>query len=85
MRQKLAAPRRENLNASSKRRTLSPSAVVAAVQAYAKINSAGERIDRTETVVMNDLFKRMTTPELEAYTKHGSLPEWFRATVGSAQ
>jgi hypothetical protein len=41
------------------------SAVVAAVQAYAKINSAGEWIDRTETVSMNDLFDRMSTQELE--------------------
>ena len=37
------------------------SAVVAAVQAYAKINSNGERIDRTETVSTNDLFEHMTS------------------------
>jgi hypothetical protein len=37
------------------------SAVVAAVQAYAKINAAGEWIDRTETTSMNDLFERMST------------------------
>jgi len=42
------------------------SAVVAAVQAYAKINSAGEWIDRTETLSLNDLFDRMTRDELEA-------------------
>ena len=59
------------------------SAVVSAVQAYAKINSAGEWIDRTETVSLNDLFDRMTTPELEAYAQHGTLPEWFQATVGA--
>jgi hypothetical protein len=59
------------------------SAVVAAVQAYAKINAAGEWIDRTETVSMNDLFERMTTEELEAYAQHGTLPGWFRATVGA--
>ena len=56
------------------------SAVVAAVQAYAKINSAGEWIDRTETVSMNDLFDRMSTQELEAYAQTGALPEWFRAS-----
>ena len=59
------------------------SAVVAAVQAYAKINAAGEWIDRTETVSMNDLFDRMSTQELEAYAQAGALPAWFRATVGA--
>jgi hypothetical protein len=61
------------------------SAVVAAVQAYAKINSAGEWIDRTETTSMNDLFDRMSTDELEAYAQAGTLPEWFRATVGATE
>ena len=61
------------------------SAVVAAVQAYAKINSVGEWIDRTETVSMNDLFERMSTQELEAYAQTGALPEWFRATVGAIE
>ena len=59
------------------------SAVVAAVQAYAKINAAGEWIDRTETVSLNDLFDRMSTQELETYAQTGALPEWFRATVGA--
>lgn len=59
------------------------SAVVAAVQAYAKINAAGEWIDRTETVSMNDLFDRMTTAELEAYAQRGTLPGWFQTTVGA--
>jgi len=57
------------------------SAVVAAVQAYSKINAAGEWIDRTETVSLNDLFDRMSTQELEAYAQSGVLPEWFRATT----
>ena len=55
------------------------SAVVAAVQAYAKINAAGEWIDRTETVSMNDLFDRMSSVELEAYAQSGILPGWFSA------
>jgi hypothetical protein len=45
------------------------SVVAAAVQAYAKINVAGEWVDRTETVSMNDLFDRMSTEELEAYAQ----------------
>jgi hypothetical protein len=59
------------------------SAVVAAVQAYAKINAAGEWIDRTESVTMRDLFDRMSTEELESYARTGALPAWFRATVGA--
>lgn len=50
------------------------SAVVAAVQAYAKINAAGEWIDRTETVSLNQLFDRMSNQELEAYAQTGTLP-----------
>src|ERR1035441_8487953 len=61
------------------------SAVVAAVQAYAKINAAGEWIDRTETVSLNQLFDRMSTQELEAYAQTGALPEWFRGTVGATE
>jgi len=59
------------------------SAVVAAIQAYAKINAAGEWIDRTETTSMNDLFDRMSTQELEAYAQTGALPGWFKATVSA--
>lgn len=61
------------------------SAVVSAVQAYAKINAAGEWIDRTETTSMNDLFDRMSTQELESYAQTGVLPGWFRATVGATE
>ena len=61
------------------------SAVVSAVQAYAKINAAGEWIDRTETVSMNDLFDRMSTQELETYAQTGALPGWFRPTVGATE
>jgi hypothetical protein len=61
------------------------SAVVAAVQAYAKINAAGEWIDRTETISMNDLFERMSVEELESYAQSGALPGWFRATVGATE
>jgi hypothetical protein len=59
------------------------SAVVAAVQAYAKINSSGAWVDRVETVSLHELFERMTTRELENYAQSGVLPGWFRATVGA--
>ena len=52
-------------------------AVVSAVQAYAKINAQGQWIDRSETVNLNDLFERMSRAELEAYARDGTLPKWF--------
>jgi hypothetical protein len=52
-------------------------AVVAAVQAYSKINAEGRWIDRSETVDLNELFDRMTREELEAYAHDGTLPVWF--------
>jgi hypothetical protein len=55
------------------------SAVVSAVQAYSKINAAGQWIDRSEQVNLNDLFDRMSTSELEEYARHGTLPTWFEA------
>jgi hypothetical protein len=57
--------------------------VVAAVQAYAKINSAGQWIDRNETVNVNELFDRMTDEELETYARDGNPPEWFQQRVSA--
>lgn len=57
------------------------SAVVAAIQAYSKINAAGLWIDRTEQVGPNDLFDRMSTQELEEYAPTGTLPKWFEAAA----
>jgi hypothetical protein len=59
------------------------SAFVAAVQAYSKINAAGEWIERSETVSMNDLFERMTAQELEEYARTGGTPEWFQSALGA--
>jgi hypothetical protein len=58
-------------------------AVVAAVQAYSKINSAGQWVDRSEHVDLNALFEKMTAQELETYAQNGSLPAWFQGTVGA--
>jgi hypothetical protein len=60
-------------------------AVVAAIQAYAKINAAGLWIDRSETVSMNDLFERMTSQELETYAQTGAKPDWFQAALGATE
>ena len=58
-------------------------AVVAAVQAYSKLNAAGQSIDRSETVNLNHLFERMTPGELEAYVKEGTVPSWFSEIMGA--
>jgi hypothetical protein len=58
------------------------SAVVAAIQACAKINAQGQWIDRSEHVNLNDLFDRMTRDELEAYAKDAKLPDWFTQSLG---
>jgi hypothetical protein len=60
------------------------SAVVSAIAAYSKINSAGQWIDRTEQVSLNDLFDRMSTAELEEYAQTGTLPAWFPAPSTTA-
>jgi hypothetical protein len=60
------------------------SAVVSAIQAYSKINAAGQWIDRSEQVNLNDLFDRMTTRELEEYAQNGTLPRWFEVATAAA-
>jgi hypothetical protein len=88
----LMAKRKRNLHAALEKIIekageveVNASAVVAAVQAYAKINALGQWIDRSETVNLNELFERMTRDELEAYAKDGTLPAWFTETVGATQ
>ena len=58
-------------------------AVVSAISAYARINSAGLWIERRETVDVNKLFERMSRDEMETYAKDGTLPGWFTETVGA--
>ena len=57
--------------------------VVAAVQAYAKINAQGQWVDRSESVNLNELFDRMSREELERYAREGALPGWFSELVGA--
>ena len=56
-------------------------AVVSAIGTYARINSRGEMVERTEAVNLNALFERMTLTELDAYAKEGALPDWFENAV----
>jgi hypothetical protein len=57
------------------------SAVVAAIQAYAKIDPQGHWIERSQNLNLNELFERMSSGELEAYAREGTLPDWFRKTA----
>jgi Zn-finger nucleic acid-binding protein len=53
---------------------------VAAVQAYTKINAAGQWIDRSE---LNELFERTSVEELDTYAKDAVLPNWFKTSVAA--
>ena len=48
--------------------------MVAAIQAYAKINAAGQWVGRSENVSLNELFDRMSKEQLEKYARDGELP-----------
>jgi hypothetical protein len=58
-------------------------AVVAAITAFAKINSRGELVEKTEQISLNDLFNRMTPEELKAYAETGTVPAWFPQNFGA--
>lgn len=57
------------------------SAIVSAVQAYSKINSAGQWIDPSDRISLRELYDRMTAQELDLYARTGRLPDWFGALV----
>ena len=59
-------------------------AVVSAVSAYARINAAGQWVERSEHVDLNQLFGRMTADELEEYAREGNLPGWFSSITEGA-
>jgi hypothetical protein len=61
------------------------SAIVAAIQAYAKINAQGQWIERKETVNVNELFEKMSREELLAYAERGELPFWYTEMVGATE
>ena len=59
-------------------------AIVSAVSTYARINSAGQWVERSERVDLNQLFDRMSVAELEQYARHGNLPDWFTGLAEGA-
>lgn len=60
-------------------------AVVSAVSAYARINTAGQWVERSERLDLNQLFDRMSAMELEAYARDGKLPDWFTTVVATPE
>ena len=57
-------------------------AVISAIQAYAKINAAGEWIDKNENVNLTttrELFSRMNREEMLRYAETGELLSWWPA------
>jgi hypothetical protein len=60
------------------------SSVVSAVSAYARINAAGQWVERSERIDLNQLFDRMSAVELESYARDGKLPDWFTGAVEGA-
>lgn len=86
----LLGKRRRNLHSALERIIeragdveVTAAAVVSAIAAYAKINANGQWVERTEHVNLNELFDRMTTEEMEAYAKEGTLPAWFECTLSA--
>ena len=57
------------------------SAVVSAIQVYARINADGQWVDPSERVSLHELFERMSREELQIYAETGRLPAWFPASV----
>jgi hypothetical protein len=62
---------------------VNPSAVVGAVSAYARINSRGKWVERSETVNLAEMFQRLSAAELDEYAKTGNLPDWFKTASGA--
>ena len=62
---------------------VSAAAVIAAVQAYSKINAQGQWVERSERVNVHELFDRMSHAELEDYAQNGKLPSWFSQSVAT--
>ncbi len=60
------------------------SAIVAAVQIYARINAHWEMIEPDEHLELHDLFDRMKPEEYDAYAKDGTLPTWFQDEIAAA-
>jgi len=59
-------------------------AVVSAVSAYARINSAGQWVERSERIDLNQLFDKMSATELEEYARDGTPPDWFTGATDVA-
>ena len=59
------------------------SQVVAAIQAYVKLNSPGKGTGQAQGTNPKELFGRMSKAEREAFVRDGSLPDWFSNGTGA--
>ena len=80
----ISGPALERITEKAGEVEVTSSAVVAAIQAYAKINAAGQWVDRTEHISLNDMFGRMANEELTEYAETGALPGWFSTATATA-
>lgn len=59
--------------------TVTAASLVAAIQAYAKIDAAGQWVDKVEQMDVTgtgELFSKMTRAEMLHYAQTGELPAW---------
>ena len=60
------------------------SQVVAAIQAYVKLNSPGKGTGQAQGTNPKELFGRMSKAEREAFVRDGSLPNWISEGTDAA-
>ena len=61
----------------------SASAVVAAINAYVKLNGLGQGAEHAQGTNPKELFERMSKEERELFVRDGSLPDWFSRAKGA--
>jgi hypothetical protein len=86
----LSEKRRRNVRAALERIIeqagtvdVNAASVVQAVTTYARLNSLGQFVERSERVDLNDLFGRLSKEELREYAESGKLPHWFTCVTGA--
>lgn len=58
--------------------------IVAAINAYVKLQAEGQKKESAQGANVNLLFERMTKAEREGFLQEGTLPEWFSKAISPA-
>jgi len=58
--------------------------IVAAINAYVKLQAEEQRREPTQSANVNLLFERMTEEERVGFLQKGTLPEWFSQAIAPA-